>query len=110
MSMPTPPEADATDIPPCFEIPTTYDPSTTSVETPQPWPSSPDRLTRIEDRLGAIETALNGVGQQTTWIAQSIQSAFEGLNQMQKTLAEVGPMGLIKMMSGKGAKKENGNG
>lgn len=59
-----------------------------------------DRLERVERHVSMLVTAVNSIGEQTTWLCQSIDAAFKGFEQLQQEIAKSGPLGLFKMLKG----------
>lgn len=59
-----------------------------------------DRLERVERHVAMLVTAVNSIGEQTTWLCQSIDAAFKGFNQLQAEIAKSGPLGFFKMLKG----------
>lgn len=91
---------------PCWEE--KHGPAVTSYD---PDHSSEDMASAMRDvltRLARIETAINQVGSQTSWLVTAFAEARAAFMAMSQQLSEKGPLGLIRMMSGS-KKKGDGN-
>jgi hypothetical protein len=68
----------------------------------------PELLRDIRARLARLETGTNQIGQQTNWLVQEFHAAQTAFVAMSQQLAQHGPLGLIKMMTGRGKKESKG--
>lgn len=66
------------------------------------------RLERVEKHVAMLVTAVNSIGEQTTWLCQSIDAAFKGFDQLQAEIAKSGPLGFFKMLKAGGVKQTEG--
>lgn len=62
-----------------------------------------ERVARLEIAVNELKTAINQIGEQTTWTVQTLAAILAGLDRMQADFARVGPIGMLKEMM-KGAR------